>query len=209
MRHRALKVAFGLVACLLVLAGPASAAGPDDYLAEMPPIDEVIAKVQGSDASDTAARQYTAFNRLESMMNELIGDRFATNEMTEAEQAARRAYHDNYLRIQSEVLASFPEDQREVRPDSRYGQWRALVNTYFASPEFNDGFLDTFFSASFRAMYEPIHTKALTTSPWVGFTDPVPTEPARDWTWVYVGIVAVSMLVGAFGTGRYRRRSTD
>ena len=54
-------------------ASPVLAAGPTDYLADMPTVKQVTAAFVGTDAFDTAARQYVAFERLDMMMGKLIG----------------------------------------------------------------------------------------------------------------------------------------
>ena len=164
-----------LLACAMMAAAPVLA-DEAPFLADMPTPEVVIEKTQGADALDTAARQYVAFSMLESMMVQLIGDRLVTTGQTPAEKAKRDAYHDNYLRIQSEVLASLPEGEREVRPDSGYGKWRALVDTYCCSPDqgIEDQLLKALFTADFLEMYAPIRAAAGARDPWFGFTSPAP-----------------------------------
>lgn len=207
-----------LAAGSLVLASPVVAAEPD-YLAEMPTSPEVIEKITGQDAFDTAARQYVAFSRLESMMLELIGDRLVAGEMTPAEKAMRDTYHDNYLRIQGELLASLPEGEREFRPDSRYGQWRALIDKYCCSEaNLNDQLLKTFFSPTFLAAYGPIHAANEAIDPWAGFAVEGPVrEPPPDTTvQTILSVLAVIVFVifylrGAIARnlGGYGRRRGD
>lgn len=210
MRLRRSRVAVVLVACAFLLPAPAFAAAPDAYLKEMPAIDKVTAKIQGSDAFETAARQYTAFNWLESMVLELMGDRYVKGDMTAAEKTARDGYHDNYLRIQRELLASLPEGEREFRAGSRYAQWRALIDSYFDTTDFREQFMDTFFTAAFRKTYDPIHAAAIAQDPWVGFGDPPPaTAPARDWSFMWWVFLGLGMLAGIGGGVRYGRRRTD
>ncbi len=164
-----------LVACALMAAAPVLA-DEAPYLADMPTPEVVIEKTQGADALDTAARQYVAFSMLESMMVQLIGDRLVTTGQTPAEKARRDAYHDNYLRIQSEVLASLPVGEREFRPDSGYGKWRAMVDTYCCSPDqgIEDQLLEALFPADFLEMYAPIRAAAAARDPWFGFASPAP-----------------------------------
>jgi hypothetical protein len=210
VRLRRLACALALTASALVIAGPALAAAPDAYVAEMPSPDKVIAEIQGSDPFDTAARQYTVFSWLESMVLELMGDRYVAGGMTPAEKTLRDGYHDNYLRIQHELLASLPESDRVVAADTKYGQWQTLVNTYFVSADFYKQFLEKFFTPSFRGTYAPIHAAAIARDPWVGFSDPPPAvAPARDWTWVWVGFLVLGGLAGLGGARNYGRRRGD
>ena len=186
-RDRWWRVAIGAWAGALLLAAPVLAAEPA-YLAEMPTVEQVVAKIQGSDPFDTAARQYVALSRLESMMLELEGDRSVTNQTTAAEKALSRAYHDGYLRVQGELLASLPEGERVARPDTKYGQWRALIDTYcckggnasdpYTNAEFSDMLLNTFFSANFRASYATIHAVTVANQRQAAIPDPLPPERA-------------------------------
>ena len=121
------------------------------------------------------------------MMLELEGDRSVTNKTTAAEKALSRTYHDGYLRVQSELLASLPEGERVARADTKYGQWRALIDTYcckggnasdpFYNAEFSDTLLKAFFSESFRASYAKIH--AVTVADLKQGTGPAPVVTPR------------------------------
>jgi hypothetical protein len=223
VRNRWWRVAIGVWAGGVLLAAPVLAADPA-YLAEMPTADQVVAKIQGSDPFDTAARQYVAFSRLESMMLELEGDRSVTNKTTAAENALSRTYHDGYLRVQAELLASLPEDERIARADTKYGQWRALIDTYcckggnasdpFNNAEFSDTLLKAFFSKSFRASYAKIHAVTVADLKQAAVPDPLPPEraPGPDTSRIPIALFLIVLNIGLFGAGArggYGRRSGD
>ena len=70
---RAGAFAIALCACLLVFAGTARAAEP--WLAQMPTVEQVVAKTGGENASDTAARRWVAFDKLSLLTDKLLRDR--------------------------------------------------------------------------------------------------------------------------------------
>jgi hypothetical protein len=225
MRSRAFvawpRLALGLWCAGILLATPVLAADPA-YLADMPSTDKVLAKIQGSDPFDTSARQYAALSRLESMMLELEGDRVAAGTTTSAEKALGRSYHDGYLKLQADMLNSLPEDQRPVRADTKYGQWRALIDSYcckggtakdpYVNPEFSDTMLKALFSDSFRASYAPIHAAAVANQKQATAPQPLPVEqaPGPDTSRIPIafGLVMLNVILfGASGRGRGRRKT--
>lgn len=188
------RVTLSLIACLAIAAGAVRAAEPA-YLAEMPTPAEVVEQVKGSDAFDTAARRYVAFTMLFAMTMEMMGNRYVAGEMTPAEKAVRDAYNDNIATTQADLLASLPESQREVRPDSDYGRWRALVDRYCCSKDANttDELLETFFSPEFRATYAPI--RAATEARARALFAPPPPQPEAPPVDPMVGVVVVLGIV--------------
>jgi hypothetical protein len=125
-------------------ASPVLAAGPTDYLADMPTVKQVTAAFVGTDTFDTAARQYVAFERLDMMMSKLIGNRDVTGQVTQEERTLRNAYLGGWTGLVSQVTASLPEDQRAFYAGTRFAAWRAQVGHYMADPQFNQQFRSLF-----------------------------------------------------------------
>jgi hypothetical protein len=223
-RHRWLRLTIGMWAAAVLLAAPVSAAEPA-YVAEMPTTAQVIAQIHGSDPVDTAARRYVAFFRLESMVNELIGDRLVANQATTTELALRRTYHDAYLLVQSDLLASLPEAERVAAPNTKFGRFRALLDTYcckggttadpYVNAEFSNTLLTTFFSASFRTSYAKIHAVTVANQTAVLAPDPLPPQrqqaPGPDTSRIPIafGLVMLNVILFGAGSVRYTRRRTD
>ena len=130
----------------LVSAAPALGADPPAYLASMPKASDVMATFTGADAFDTAAQQYAALQRLDSMMIALTADRT----MTTAERDLYNTYYNSpgWAGLVTTVKASLPEDQRGYFAGTRFADWRALIDHYRADPAFNAKFR-TLFPAAF------------------------------------------------------------
>jgi hypothetical protein len=139
-------LAIALCACGLVLAGTARAAEP--WLAQMPTVEQVLAKTQGKDASDTAARQWVAFDKLSLLTDKLLRDRMLEGTgLTTAERAIRDGYGVNRDRI--------TKQQQTTLTGAQFSEWRKVADRYWADSRFNDGLL-TLFSARFRADHKQV-----------------------------------------------------
>jgi hypothetical protein len=160
---------------MLVPVSPVFAAGPTDYLADMPTVKQVTAAFIGTDALDTAARQYAAFTRLDSMMGKLIGNRDVTGQVTQEERALRNAYYGGWAGLVSQVSASLPEDQRAYSTGTRFAAWRALIDHYMADPKFNQQFR-SLFPAQFQKTFATLlaDQEAIVTSGFAPATAPPP-----------------------------------
>ena len=156
MRRRASKIvpavragalAIALCACGLVFAGTARAAEP--WLAQMPTVEQVVAKTQGKDASDTAARRWVAFDKLSLLTDKLLRDRMLEGTgLTPAEQAIRVRYGGYRDRVTKAAAGELHDGG-----DSWSGE--RLADRYWADPRFNDGLL-TLFSSRFRADHKQL-----------------------------------------------------
>jgi hypothetical protein len=183
-------IGFFASACLLVLAGPVLAA-EQPWLAQMPSVDKVVAATQGSDASDTAARQWVAFERLFSMKIPLIGDRFVTNETTPAERALFDSYNTKRDQVLAALKASLPAEEREFYVGTKFAQWSALRDRYFADQQFTDQLAASLFSADFRRTQAQVMTDKWRAYPGgLGLT-PTPRPPLIP--------TSVSAIGGLFG----------
>jgi hypothetical protein len=184
-------VLLGLAA--FVGASPVLAAGPTDYLTDMPTVKQVNAAFVGTDAFDTAARQYVAFERLDMMMGKLIGNRDVTGQMTQEERTLRNAYNGGWVGLVSQITASLPEDQRAFYAGTRFAAWRAQIGHYMADPQFNQQFRSLFpaqFQKTFATLLADLEAINKTVAP------PTAPPPAA----VQAANAAGAALVGAIGT---------
>ena len=139
-------LAIALCACGLVFAGTARAAEP--WLAQMPTVEQVVAKTQGKDASDTAARRWVAFDKLSLLTDKLLRDRLLEGTgLTPAEQAIRFRYVGERDRVTQQQQASLTT--------AGFSEWRKLADRYWDDRRFNDTLL-TLFSARFSADHQQI-----------------------------------------------------
>ena len=137
---------------VFVGASPVLAAGPSDYLTDMPTVKQVTAAFVGTDTFDTAARQYVAFERLDMMMGKLIGNRDVTGQVTQEERSLRDAYNGGWTGLVSQIKASLPEDQRAFYVGTRFTAWRTLIDHYMVDPQFNRQFR-SLFTAQFQKTF--------------------------------------------------------
>src|SRR5438309_2660266 len=157
-------------------ASPVLAAGPTDYLTDMPTVKQVTAAFVGTDTFDTAARQYVAFERLDTMMGKLIGNRDVTGQVTQDERSLRNAYNGGWTGLVSQIKASLPEDQRAFYVGTRFTAWRALIDHYMADSQFNRQFR-SLFPAQFQSTFATLlaDQERIVTS---GFVPSTPGPPA-------------------------------
>ena len=155
MVSRTWRLVVALMAGALILASPVLAADPD-YLPDMPSAEEINAVTAGSDPFDTAARQTVAFDRMYELSVALIGDRFLAGEMTPAERTVRDTYLGNRDRVLRELQASLPADQREFKPNTRFAEWRALVDVYRADTAFSEQLFEAVLPTTFRTTHAAI-----------------------------------------------------
>jgi hypothetical protein len=143
-RWRALVIS----AFALAVAAPVSAEEP--WFGEMPAVAEVQRAAEGRDPFDTAARQWVAFSNLYETTKALIGDRFFAGEMTAAERQLRDTYLGNRDRVQRELQASLPAEERDFYVGTRFAAWSELRSDYLADKAFNNQILAAVFSSDFR-----------------------------------------------------------
>lgn len=145
MHRRIIPALVGIV--LLLSATAALAADPADYLGSMPKASDVMTTFTGSSVLDTAAQQYAALERLDSMMGVLTAD----HDMTPAERALRESYNNSpgWVGLVITVKASLPEDQRDYVAGTKFADWRLLIDHYRADSAFNAKFR-SLFPAGFR-----------------------------------------------------------
>jgi hypothetical protein len=164
---RAGALAIALCACGLVFAGTARAA--EAWLAQMPTVEQVVAKTQGKDASDTAARRWVAFDKLSLLTDKLLRDRMLEGTgLTPAEQAIRSGYGGS--------RDSITQQQQASTTAAGFSEWRKLADRYWADARFNDDLL-TLFSAGFRADHEQVLAETFEGAAIPGAT---PTGPTSD-----------------------------
>lgn len=180
------------------MAGALSSVGPvlaeEPWVAEMPPIEDVLAATQGSDAFDTAARQWVAFSNLFTTTVALIGDRFGAGEMTTAERRLRDEYGANRDRVLRELQASLPADEREFYIGTRFTAWSNLRDDYFADRSFNTELLTAFFSSDFRSANATVLEDVWLTSRGSGLTPTPRPNLLAQAGWVVA--IPVLLLVG-------------
>ena len=116
MTFRNALTTFWLGVTIMICTQPAGAAA---WISEMPKPADVLAKIQGSDAYDTAARQYAAMQILVRIRGDMVGDRAFRNETTAAEKALVLAYSGESRRIQTALIESLPPDERTGKDSLR------------------------------------------------------------------------------------------
>lgn len=152
---RRLTVALALSACALwSVAGSVLAEEP--WVAQMPSVAKVTANTQGPNAFDTGARQWVAFDSLFSTIDGLMGDRFVAGGMTAAEKELRDAYNTERARVLRDLKESLPEAERAFVAGTKFAEWSALRDHYFADPTFNNTLLAKLFSADFRSAHAAV-----------------------------------------------------
>jgi hypothetical protein len=172
---RAGALAIALCACALVFAGTARAA--EAWLTQMPSVEQVLAKTQGKDASDAAARQWVAFDKLSLLTDKLLSDRMLEGTgLTADEQAIRIRWVDERDRVTKQQQASLTT--------AGFSEWRKLADRYWDDSRFNDTLL-TLFSAEFRADHKQILAETFEGAAIPGLKPPASstsegTTPAED-----------------------------
>jgi hypothetical protein len=162
-----------LTVATLACASPAHAA--KSYASEMPSVQRVLAKVRGSDRSDTLARQRAAFVRLIAMMTEAKGDG-EFDPPTAAERRVRANYQQQMGLIEAGVT-------------SERTKWFDRTYRYELDEGFNRKLRGLFLSLEFRAIWAKEHRKKVTPRPTpTAAPGPVDQEEEGQPWWFYVAL---------------------
>jgi hypothetical protein len=181
---RAGALAIALCSCMLVSAGAAGAAEP--WLAQMPTVEQVVAKTGGENASDTAARQWVAFDKLSLLTDKLLRDRMLEGTgLTPAERAIRESYGVNRDRITMQQQANLTAEG--------FSEWRKVADRYWADRHFNDSLL-TLFSPRFSAANKQLLRETFEGAAIPGASPPAsPAGPASEDTTTSSGGIPVKL----------------
>lgn len=145
------KVFMACLTCLLVaLMTAVTPVRAADAVAGLPDVEQVTARIEGSDPFDTAARRYAAFERLGTIVRDLAGRRAFENKLTAEERRLTSAYGNEARRIQAGLIESLPPAERSGK-DSQRAKWFQRAWGYEHSPDFNAQLAATFFSPDVRA----------------------------------------------------------
>jgi hypothetical protein len=147
-----------LSALLLLCPASTAAAGPDDYLVEMPDMATVDAAFVGTDDADSAALRFDAFLRLENMVKHISLLRGDGSPFTEAENALAVLYDTQTNIIRDDLNRSLPVIERGYYIGTGYAAWVQRADAYQADPAFNVRFR-ALFSPQFLTIYAPIFAK--------------------------------------------------
>lgn len=198
-----------LLLLLLLLAPAHAAAGPTSLLAEMPPPEQVSARLHGSDAFDTAARRSAALLHLAAMTQSLPGGRARAPRSAQRQRELIHAYEGAAAQTQRAFLDGLPPAER-AQPDAAERLERAVVSLT-RDPEFQRQVLTAFFSAEFRATYKrvaaplrprntaPAAAPALSTAAQVLDTLEPDLPPRWRWLknrWLWCALLALWSLLG-------------
>lgn len=198
-----------LLLLLLLLAPARAAAGPTSLLAEMPPPEQVSARLHGSDAFDTAARRSAALLHLAAMTQSLPGGRARAPRSAQRQRELIQAYEGAAAQTQRALLDGLPPAAR-AQPDAAERLERAVVSLT-RDPEFQRQVLTAFFSAEFRATYKrvaaplrprntaPAAAPALSTAAQVLDTLEPDLPPRWRWLknrWLWCALLALWSLLG-------------
>lgn len=104
----------GCTTAAAVSSGSGQALNPA-YLREFPSVDEVMARMKGSDAKDTANRQMGAFEQLKTILQNLAGSRWMRGQLTPDEARIRGNYDLAYNNLAKPL--NFPDDGYFANPD--------------------------------------------------------------------------------------------
>ncbi len=199
-------VIFGLFSLLMFCTAPQAFAAEPDYLKEMPAAGDVIARTKGDDALDTQARRAATFARLITIMKEMQGRR-EFHGQTPGELRLMNEYGSQISRIQAEVIASLPPNER-VGTDSKRAKWFSKSWHYEFDEHFKKEVMSTYFSPEFAKAYGYAHLDAVgrqargaadvlgmnarqaeVEAQYAMFVETVP-QPLRflfqKWTWIIV-----------------------
>jgi hypothetical protein len=118
---------------------------PPSYLAEMPPVDQVMKAMQASDPDETAARQMAAFTQLKTMIEDFAGPRYFKPGLTPEETKLRQAYYTAYYQI------------TQLKP--QYKSFVAMKG-YDIDPKFRAELIQKCFPPAFGAEYPKLMAQA-------------------------------------------------
>jgi hypothetical protein len=168
-----LAIAIGLLG---VLAAPAAAVAPQDYLADMPTVAAVEAAFTGTSTLDTDALRFDAFLRLENVAKYMVGERGPAGQALQTEADLIAAYDDAQKRLIAAVKATMPADQQGFYAGTRFTAWAELADRYQADATFNARFR-ALFPAAFVTTYAAIFA-AVEKADAVPLVPPTATGPA-------------------------------
>jgi len=110
------------------------------YLKEFPTVDQILSRLKGSSAQDTAYRQLSAFRDFAQVIAALAGPRFAQNQMTPDEIRILTNYFNAYNKLAQSVAN--PQD------------------TYTSRPGFTEGLFDAFQMATVKQLWQNANNAA-------------------------------------------------
>jgi hypothetical protein len=144
-----------LTALIVFLLGVPAFALNRSLLDEMPSVAKVRSSVNGSEASDTAARQAGAFRILSTLVGDLSEGRDVTNRLTQQEKALMAEYWQASDAAISKGNALLVEKGApKTGPDAPGPTMVRASERYQYDPRFKQEVLKTFFRPSFIESYE-------------------------------------------------------
>ena len=189
----------GLALLMAAMLVPQPAAADPAWLTAMPAPAKVTAAISGDGNLDTQARRYAAFDRLISCVGLLEGpDEFHP---TAAEQAVRTQYVDAQGHILAQLADTLPAANREAQRSKLYQ--RAF--RYESDPTFSRRLASSLIPAQGR------RTCVVTTPIVHKLPDqpPPPTKDASAPAILYIGGVALFVLIVVSGIAKWRGRIVD
>lgn len=105
--------------CTVKAGAPESQAFSGSYVREMPPVDRVKREIQGSDPTDTLARQMAVFSMLEQLVYRLMGPYRDRNTLKPEETQAIRAYYTAASEISQSFAKSHSPDEVKALNEMR------------------------------------------------------------------------------------------
>jgi len=142
MKSRIIVLA-SLVPMGMLLTTHAQAPGPL-YLREMPSEERILRDIHGSDAIDTAARQFGAFEQLQQIIRDLaLAAHRDDRQWTADEKRLVALYQNASARAWQPVQKAFAQNRPRLFE----------LSGYSTNPDFTAELLNQFFSPAFRALY--------------------------------------------------------
>jgi hypothetical protein len=141
-------VSQGLIAVALsvVFCEPLRAQLTDPpYLVEFPTVDRVLARIEGRNERDTAARQLGTFYHLRDMIERLSDGRNYRNKLTTDEQRLMTSYGEARGTISLRVESTLTQNDRE--------DWFIARGSFETSDDYRAEVLATFFSKAWADAY--------------------------------------------------------
>lgn len=142
------------ILALLALSCTAHALSPA-HLSEMPSPQEVFEIIEGSDASDTAAKRAGAMLALADMIAQRAGDRYYKKPwLTADENKLRKVYQTAEYSIVTPMLDSFDKaETARLTVNSPRAKWYGKYRGYGYSEELRGFLLNKFFTDKWAAAY--------------------------------------------------------
>lgn len=169
-----------------------------DYLKEMPEAGRVLADHQGTDASDTVAKQWGALYQLRAMMELQSGGRNFRNQWTTDEEKVRSSYSESMAKLEQPKFDE--EETRKLGANSPRAKWFDRRTKYELDKSFREEILKRYFSADwqnrFRALEQAQQQRLAMQQAREQMASPSYQTPAKRNVGILGWLITVAIVLG-------------